>query len=311
VSNAPQSNARRQQVLPNRTATRVVAHRGASGTLAEHTLAAYKLAVDQGADALECDVRLTADGHLVCVHDRRVDRTSNGRGVVSTLELAQLSELDFGSWKAGRGAAADSAADSQVGSAAESQVDSAADSRVGSAIDPDEADWADVEHTSVLTLERLLEFATTCGRRIELAIETKHPTRYAGLVERKLLELLHRFDLVTPADGERTPVRIMSFSQLSLRRVRELAPAIPTVFLMERVPLRFRDGSLPHGARIAGPGIDLVRANPGYVAALHRAGQRVHVWTVDDPEDVELCLRLGVDTIITNHPRRVLDQLGR
>ncbi|WP_370082935.1 glycerophosphodiester phosphodiesterase [Streptacidiphilus sp. MAP12-16] len=261
-------------VLPNRAATRVVAHRGASGTLAEHTLAAYQLAVEQGADALECDVRLTADGHLVCVHDRRVDRTSNGRGVVSTLELAQLSELDFGSWKG-------------------------------------VVDWADATHTSVLTLERLLEFATTCGRRIELAIETKHPTRYAGLVERRLLELLHRFDLVTPKSGERSPVRIMSFSQLSLRRVRELAPAIPTVFLMERVPLRFRDGSLPHGARIAGPGIDLVRSNPGYVAVLHRAGHRVHVWTVDDPEDVELCLRLGVDAIISNHPRQVLDQLGR
>nr|WP_134006039.1 glycerophosphodiester phosphodiesterase [Streptomyces sp. 846.5] len=286
--------------MPNRTSTRVVAHRGASGTLAEHTLAAYKLAVDEGADALECDVRLTADGHLVCVHDRRVDRTSNGRGVVSTLELAQLSELDFGSWKAGREAVASGAAEATPATGAAGDME-----------DGDEADWADAEHTSVLTLERLLEFATTCGRRIELAIETKHPTRYAGLVERKLLELLHRFDLVTPADGERTPVRIMSFSQLSLRRVRELAPAIPTVFLMERVPLRFRDGTLPHGARIAGPGIDLVRANPGYVAALHRAGHRVHVWTVDDPADVELCLRLGVDTIITNHPRRVLDQLGR
>lgn len=300
MSNAPQSNAHRQLVLPNRTSTRVVAHRGASGTLAEHTLAAYKLAVDEGADALECDVRLTADGHLVCVHDRRVDRTSNGRGVVSTLELAQLSELDFGSWKAGREAVTSGAAEAASAAGAAGDME-----------DGDEADWADAEHTSVLTLERLLEFATTCGRRIELAIETKHPTRYAGLVERKLLELLHRFDLVTPADGERTPVRIMSFSQLSLRRVRELAPAIPTVFLMERVPLRFRDGTLPHGARIAGPGIDLVRANPGYVAVLHRAGHRVHVWTVDDPADVELCLRLGVDTIITNHPRRVLDQLGR
>jgi glycerophosphoryl diester phosphodiesterase len=262
-------------VLPNRAATQVVAHRGASGTFAEHTLAAYKLAVDQGADALECDVRLTADGHLVCVHDRTVDRTSNGRGVVSTLELAQLSELDFGSWKG------------------------------------DPVDWTDAEHTAVLTLERLLDFATGCGRRVELAIETKHPTRYAGLVERKLLELLHRFDLVTPSSGERSPVRIMSFSQLSLRRVRELAPAVPTVYLTERIPLRFRDGSLPYGARIAGPGIDLVRDNPGYVAALHRAGHRVHVWTVDDPEDVELCLRLGVEAVITNHPRQVLDQLGR
>jgi glycerophosphoryl diester phosphodiesterase len=76
----------------------IVAHRGASTDRAEHTLAAYALALEQGADGLECDVRLTRDGHLVCVHDRRVDRTSSGRGVVSTLSLEQLSGLDYDSW---------------------------------------------------------------------------------------------------------------------------------------------------------------------------------------------------------------------
>ena len=77
----------------------VVAHRGASDEHAEHTLTAYTQAIDDGADALECDVRLTRDGVLICVHDRRVDRTSDGRGVVSTLELAELRDLDFGSWR--------------------------------------------------------------------------------------------------------------------------------------------------------------------------------------------------------------------
>jgi len=55
-----------------------VAHRGSSQAAAEHTIAAYADALEAGADALECDVRLTRDGHLVCVHDRRIDRTSNG-----------------------------------------------------------------------------------------------------------------------------------------------------------------------------------------------------------------------------------------
>jgi len=250
----------------------VIAHRGASGTLAEHTLAAYRLAIEEGADGLECDVRLTADGQLVCVHDRTVDRTSNGRGAVSALTLEQLSAFDFGSWK---------------------------------------SEGSGPDHGSVLTLERLLELATGCGRRLELAIETKHPIRQGGRLERALIELLHRFDLVTPSSGEPSPVRIMSFSQLSLRRVRALAPGIPTVYLLEHVLPWFRGGRLPYGARIAGPGIDLIRAHPGYVAALHHAGQQVRVWTVDDPADVELCLRLGVDTIISNHPGRVLDQLGR
>lgn len=62
---------------------------------------------------------------------------------------------------------------------------------------------------------------------------------------------------------------------------------------------------------IAGPGIRIVRSNPGYVQKLKRAGHQVHVWTVNEPEDVDLCVGLGVDAIITNRPRAVLRQLGR
>lgn len=79
----------------------VVAHRGASADKPEHTLAAYDLALREGADGVECDVRLTRDGHLVCVHDRRVDRTSTGTGLVSEMTLAELRRLDYGSWHAG------------------------------------------------------------------------------------------------------------------------------------------------------------------------------------------------------------------
>ncbi|HSA51976.1 MAG TPA: glycerophosphodiester phosphodiesterase [Yinghuangia sp.] len=260
-------------------AVQVVAHRGSSEDVPEHTLAAYHKAIKDGADALECDVRLTADGHLVCVHDRRVNRTSNGRGLVSTLELAELSALDFGSWKAD----------------------------AAHAEDPEAPEW---DRTSVLTLDRLLQLVVDAGRPVQLAIETKHPTRYAGLVERRLVELLDRFGLAHPIADRPSPVRVMSFSQMSLRRIRNLAPRLPVVFLMERVPLRFRDGTLPKGVSIAGPSIEIVRAHPRFVARLHRAGQRVHVWTVDRPEDVELCVRLGVDAIITNRPGSVLDQLA-
>lgn len=264
---------------PAQPAVQVVAHRGSSEDVPEHTLAAYRKAIDDGADALECDVRLTADGHLVCVHDRRVNRTSNGRGVVSTLELADLAALDFGSWKSGPHAA-----------------------------EPEAPDW---DRSSVLTLDRLLQLVVDAGRPVQLAIETKHPTRYAGLVERRLVDLLEQFGLAHPVDDVPSPVRVMSFSQMSLRRMRRLAPRLPAVFLMERVPLRFRDGALPQDVRIAGPSIEIVRAHPKFVARLHRAGHRVHVWTVDRPEDVELCLRLGVDAIITNRPGAVLRHLSR
>jgi glycerophosphoryl diester phosphodiesterase len=267
----------------------VVAHRGASEDEPEHTLAAYRKAVEDGADALECDVRLTADGHLVCVHDRRVNRTSNGRGAVSALELAELAALDFGSWKrssAGR-----------EGPGWEESPDWEAD--------PDRAD------TSVLTLERLLELVTDAPRRVELAIETKHPTRWAGQVEERLLEQLRRFGLDAPRSPEESAVRVMSFSARSLHRVRAAAPALPTVYLAQFLTPRLREGRLPRGVRIAGPSVRIVRNHPEYVARLRRAGHQVHVWTVDDPADVDLCLRLGVDAIITNRPRQVLARLGR
>ncbi|WP_250399927.1 glycerophosphodiester phosphodiesterase [Streptomyces cellostaticus] len=265
----------------------VVAHRGASEDAPEHTLAAYKKAIEDGADALECDVRLTADGHLVCVHDRRVNRTSNGRGAVSALELADLAALDFGSWKtreAWRGR-------------------------------DEEPDWEhrpeDPAETSVLTLERLLELVADSGRRVELAIETKHPTRWAGQVEERLLHLLKRFGLDAPASAAESPVRIMSFSARSLHRVRAAAPTLPAVYLMQFVSPRLRDGRLPAGVHIAGPSIRILRSHPAYVERLKRAGHQVHVWTVNEPADVDLCAALGVDAIITNRPRAVLRRLGR
>ncbi|CAL9307651.1 putative glycerophosphodiester phosphodiesterase 1 [Streptomyces sp. enrichment culture] len=265
----------------------VVAHRGASEDAPEHTLAAYTKAIEDGADALECDVRLTADGHLVCVHDRRINRTSNGRGAVSALELADLAALDFGSWK----------------------------TREAWKGRDEEPDWEhrpeDREATSVLTLERLLELVADAGRRVELAIETKHPTRWAGQVEERLLVLLKRFGLDAPVSAEESPVRVMSFSARSLHRVRAASPTLPTVYLTQFVSPRLRDGRLPAGVRIAGPSLRIVRNHPACVERLKRAGHQVHVWTVNEPEDVELCVGLGVDAIITNRPRAVLDQLGR
>lgn len=265
----------------------VVAHRGSSAAQAEHTLAAYELALEEGADALECDVRLTRDGVLVCVHDRRIDRVSDGRGVLSTLELAELADLDFASWKAGQG-------------------------------DPLlEAAWQeaeqDPERRSVLTLERLLQLAmerrTPSGRQVELHIETKHPTRYGGLVERSLVDLLDRYGLAAPLSRSVSPVTVMSYAATSLRRVHTMAPLLPTVFLMGRVPVRYRDGRLPAQVRSAGVALRVVKNHPHYVQRVHEQGNRLHVFTVDEPADIDLMLELGVDVIISNEPGRVRRRL--
>ncbi len=74
----------------------VFAHRGASAQAPENTLAAFELAVEQGADAIELDAKLSADGHVVVMHDDTVDRTTDGTGRVESLTLSELTSLDAG-----------------------------------------------------------------------------------------------------------------------------------------------------------------------------------------------------------------------
>ncbi len=255
----------------------VVAHRGSSHDNPEHTLGAYVAALDQGAEGLECDVRLTADGHLVCVHDRRVDRVTNGRGVVSAMELAQLDELDFASWK-----------------------------NPWLELD-DEAPEIDEQTRRVLTLRRLLQAAADYDRPVDLAIETKHPTRYAGLVERRLVEMLDSFGWA----GAGSPARIMSFSPVALSRIKKLAPQLEVVLLIDRQYSWQMALSMLGPGWIAGPGIDLLRENPKLGRRLLKRERRIHVWTVNTPEDLELCARLGVEAVITDDPGMALAYFAR
>lgn len=74
----------------------VIGHRGASADAPENTLAAFALALEQGAQGVELDVRLSADGNVVVIHDATVDRTTDGSGRVSRLNAAHLRRLDAG-----------------------------------------------------------------------------------------------------------------------------------------------------------------------------------------------------------------------
>jgi glycerophosphoryl diester phosphodiesterase len=77
----------------------VIAHRGSSVYAPENTLAAFNLAVRQEADAIELDVDLTCDGHVVVMHDTTIDRTTNGHGRVADLTLEEIRQVDAGAWK--------------------------------------------------------------------------------------------------------------------------------------------------------------------------------------------------------------------
>jgi glycerophosphoryl diester phosphodiesterase len=238
----------------------VVAHRGASGERPEHTLAAYELALQEGADGVECDVRLTRDGHLVCVHDRRVDRTSNGSGLVSEMTLSQLRELDYGTWHPSSAGATDD--------------------------------------TGLLTLDDLVKLVLDWNRPVKIFIETKHPVRYGALVESKVLALLHRYGVASPASADLSRAVVMSFSAAAVWRI------LPTVLLGETS--RFLGGSAATtvGATAVGPSISTLREHPELVDRAAAQGRALYCWTVDHYEDVRYCRDVGVAWVATNHPGR-------
>lgn len=251
----------------------MIAHRGANDTEPEHSVAAYLRAIEQGANAVECDVRLTMDGTLVCIHDRRINRTSSGRGTVSSQFHSELDLSDFSG-------------------SLENWMDYE-DPR------PDES------RTRLLTLETLLTLVLDKSPEIQFSIETKHPVRYGKYVELELYEVLKRYGLAN------TPrARVMSFSRRAIQRYKELAPLTDVVFLQERVARKYRDGTLPTGVSISGIDIDYIRKNPEYVELTHQKGGKVHVWTVDYIPDVDFCMELGVDAIITNHPGKIIAHIN-
>lgn len=75
---------------------KIIAHRGASAHAPENTIAAFRLALEEGADGIELDVMLSKDGHLVVIHDDAVDRTTDGKGFVRDMTLDELKSLDAG-----------------------------------------------------------------------------------------------------------------------------------------------------------------------------------------------------------------------
>lgn len=259
---------------PQVVAPQVVAHRGASAERPEHTLAAYQLAIEQGADGLECDIRLTSDGTLVCVHDRTTTRTSSGALVVGSSAFGQLDQLDYGSWH------------------------------------------PHGEPAKLLTLDALLELVRSYpSRRSTLFIETKHPIRQGGGLERALERTLARFELLGgsgpgAAGSDRPPVVVMSFSALAVRRLSRLAPRVPRVYLAESTRQLLGSSAAFAEADILGPSVRLLRAAPELAKQAAQRGKGVYCWTVDNPSDVELCRDLGVRWVATNWPQRTRELLA-
>jgi glycerophosphoryl diester phosphodiesterase len=253
----------------------VVAHRGASGYAPENTLAAADAAAALGTVWVETDVRRTADGALVLMHDTTLERTTDAEELfprrapwnVSDFTAAEIARLDAGSW-----------------------------------FTPEFAG------ERVPTLGGFLDRLEANGQR--LLLEIKSPDRYPGIEADLLAELGSAGWLAESRPGERLVVQ--SFDADSVETVHALAPAVETGFLGTPAPAEvpayaaFADQINPrHG--------DLTAAYVAGIQALdgpHGEPLEVHAWTVDDGPTAVSVAGLGVDGIITNFPDVVRDALA-
>ena len=245
----------------------VIAHRGASYDAPEHTFAAYDRAVRNGADFLECDLQLTSDEVLVCVHDTTVDRTSDGTGRVDAFTLAQLRTLDFGSWF-----------------------------NTANPLRPNPA-YAGLR---IVPFEEQLRCYSAVDPGLRFHLETKAPAEYGGRMEPALLAVLARNGYATGGTVQTSRVLVQSFELASLQRMKGLAPALPTVFLSVAPPADQLDGSTPAYVDAVSPAAQFLLANPAYTGLAHARGHEVQTYTVDDPDQMDALLQIGVDGVFSN-----------
>lgn len=253
----------------------VIAHRGASGSAPEHTLAAYDLALEQGADHIEQDLQLTSDGVLVVLHDDTLDRTARGpaascTGPVAEKTLAQVQECEVGSWF--------------------------------NEANPDQADPA-FAGERIPTLEEVLD---RYGPDERYYIEIKAGDQQAAMVE-GLLELLDEAGLGSPEDGSRQ-VLVQSFSAETLRDLHAQRPDLPLVQLTPAGAALDGAGLDDIATYAVGVGPPETGVDAALVEAAHERCLDVHPYTVDEPERMGELLDLGVDGMFTNSPDALVEQ---
>ena len=258
--------------------TKTIAHRGASAYAPELTTAALDLALAQGADGLEVDVRPADGGELFLFHDETVQRTARLSGAPCLGPLAawapdDVAALDVGSWFGER-----------------------------------HPDLASPAHAALRPL-RLDDFLDRYAGRATLHVEMKDPSSEPGIADR-LLTALGRRGLLQVGDAR--AVVVQSFDLGWLVRLRGLAPTLSLLRLVE--PGAARPGVLGWDVLAAhqiGVGLWAGDADASLVTAARGDGLPVRAYTVNREADMARLTAIGVDGIITDVPDRLRHVLSR
>ena len=248
----------------------VYAHRGGAALRPENTIASFDYGLSLGADGLEFDVRLSRDGVVVVHHDATLERTTNGRGALSSYTADELSHVDAGHWF----------------------TPADATRKPG---EPDSFPYRGQGH-GIPRLKQVLSRYPGVPLIIELKVNDP--------------DLAHRTIQDVRAAGAVERVSLGSFGWRVLRAVRKLEPRIPTGASREEVRLALYRSWIrwPLGKEAYQEFQVPERSGPtrvvsrNFIAHAHRVGLPVKVWTVNDPADMRRLLDWGVDALISDRP---------
>jgi glycerophosphoryl diester phosphodiesterase len=262
------------------------AHQGGAWESPSSTLHAIDHALEAGAAGVELDVHATADGELVVCHDATVDRTTAGQGTIASFTLAQLRAMDFSYWWIPGADVTPGRPEAEYPLRGRAPGDPA---------------------FGIATLREVLERYP--GVLLNLDIKQTAPAVVP--YEASLARLLAEF-------GRTDDVIVASFLDPATDAFRTFAPGVPTSAGTMATAAAWQSvqagEDLPESPAVAfqvpeRQG-DLVIVDEAFVAAAHRAGKAVHVWTINDAASMERLLGLGVDGIISDVPTTLCGVLG-
>ncbi len=246
---------------------KVIAHRGASGIAPENTLAAVDIAIEQKVDMIEIDVHLSADGQLMVIHDESLERTTDGEGMIHEYTAKELKKLDAGAWFG-----------------------------------------PEFSEEKIPTLDEVL---TRIRGRATCLIELKWAEEF--LYEEIVAKVHESIDRNNAEDW----VVIESFEEDYLVQSNAIDPSIPVQKLIvfeESAPLfsfhldnEFHLGDVDLESYYKGLNPYYLSLTQRRVVGLHVQGLTVYTYTVNEREDMEKLLLMGVDGIITDFPDRLID----
>ncbi len=251
----------------------VFAHRGGGGLFPENTLEAFEYSARMGADVLELDVHSTADGTLVVMHDGSVDRTTNGRGRVSEMTLAELKKLDAGYLFTNDNGATFPFRGREI---------------------------------TIPTLREIFEKFPQMTFNVE-------PKQATPSITRPLCEMIRQYKMI-----DQTIVG--SFRQTAVDEFRQFCPEVATSATPAEVSeflamykTGIADSYTPPFQALQVPvnASFLNVVSKDFVEAAHRRNLQVHVWTINDADEMRRLLEMNVDGIMTDYPDRLLNLLGR